>query len=480
MASVYKHYFVVLLAVVILAKASVSFFVQLEYDSDGQRLTNLRWTWKKNFAAQVPPDDYGIAQTALYYLSGKGYLTEDTYGLMGSKVGVRLTGFRPKFNVWLHVGSIRLYNQIHPQASVRQAQEMMVGNPAVSSYMQWFGFWATVLQIVFYTLSVFCFLQILRVFLSEGHAKICTLLYAVYPSVFIFMEGTVSEKIAAPMVVIFVYGFLIALQKKLSVVSVVLLAALATFACLLRPHVLFVWIVLLAVYIAVALYFYFKAKQRYKTDELMVTLVAFMTVAHLPVLYVHYKDFGRPFLSSETGLGLFFGHNWYARGSWYPGIWQAHGEELRQKFDADPVKIRFKDEKEELDFYGRQAWKFVRENPLKELELIARKTAIYLLPYNFMNHRVNLLLVFTHLGTIGFMLFSLRNRAATVLKNPVQTMQYTAILAPIIACYLLTLIFFVGERWRFYAEPFMLLAAYLFYLDFYEKFVKRSTKQTVA
>ncbi|MGV3640016.1 MAG: hypothetical protein ACO1NZ_05805, partial [Adhaeribacter sp.] len=40
------------------------------------------------------------------------------------------------------------------------------------------------------------------------------------------------------------------------------------------------------------------------------------------------------------------------------------------------------------------------------------------------------------------------------------------LLAPVGAVLLLSLIFFVGHRWRFYAEPYMLLTGFLFLSKF--------------
>jgi hypothetical protein len=475
-ASFTDRYFVTIISVIIGCKILVSLFVQVEYDGDRQVAAGLDWQWRKDYGAIFSGDEYEIARTAMYHMNGEGFLADNSFDRPKFRISETYkTAFRPKFHVFLHVFGISLYNRLHPEKAVT-ITDMQRGNPLASGYMYYFALFTFLIQIIFYPLSVYAFYQMSRFFINGVHPKVCTILYALYPSVFIFMDVTVGEKMVGPMVVIFIGSLTASTRKQLNAMQIILLAALATFSCLMRPQVLLVWIILFAAYAVGAAYFFWKFRQRPMGIGLVITSCLFIGLAYFPILHIHYKDFGKPFLSSEVGLGFFQGHNWYARGSWYPGIWHDHSgdEEMKRMFASADLKNM--DEKQELDFYESQGWRFIRENPLKEAELIARKTAIYLLPYNFMNHRINVFLLFAHLGTIGFFLFSARKRIFKSV-HPARITDYAIIVSPVIACYLITIIFFVGERWRFYAEPFMLLLAYLFFWDVREKFLVKSMQK---
>ena len=453
---VVDRYFFAILSIIIGCKIALSLFAQVEYNGNRQVATGLDWSWHKDYSAIFSGDEYEIARTAMYHIKGEGFLADNSFDRPRfRKSETYKTAFRPKFHVFLHVFGVPLYNNLHPEKAVT-ITDMQHGNPLASGYMYYFGLFTFLIQVIFYPLSVYAFYRMSSVFVNGVHPKVCTILYALYPSVFIFMDITVGEKMVGPMVVIFIGGLIASTGKQPNARQTLLLAALATFSCLMRPQVLLVWIILFASYTVGAAYFFLKFRQYLTGYRLVIISCLFIGLAYFPILHIHYKDFGKPFLSSEVGLGFFHGHNWYARGSWYPGIWQDHGEDEEIKRMFALADLKNMDEKQELDFYASQGWRFIRENPLKEVELIVRKTAIYLLPYNFMNHRTNVFLLFAHLGTIGFFLFSVRIRISKSVHSK-QILDYAIIVSPVVACYLITIIFFVGERWRFYAEPFMLL-----------------------
>jgi hypothetical protein len=47
-------------------------------------------------------------------------------------------------------------------------------------------------------------------------------------------------------------------------------------------------------------------------------------------------------------------------------------------------------------------------------------------------------------------------------KNRFWDIEKTIILIPILGAIALTLVFFMGARWRYYAEPFMIIFAFMF------------------
>jgi hypothetical protein len=46
-------------------------------------------------------------------------------------------------------------------------------------------------------------------------------------------------------------------------------------------------------------------------------------------------------------------------------------------------------------------------------------------------------------------------------RNKFWTIEKTIILIPILGSIALTLVFFMGARWRYYAEPFMIIFAFM-------------------
>ena len=59
---------------------------------------------------------------------------------------------------------------------------------------------------------------------------------------------------------------------------------------------------------------------------------------------------------------------------------------------------------------------------------------------------------------IGLFLFLLN-----VLKNKEFSYKNLVILSPVIGSLTISLLFFIGYRWRYYAEPYMILTTFIFY-----------------
>ena len=96
------------------------------------------------------------------------------------------------------------------------------------------------------------------------------------------------------------------------------------------------------------------------------------------------------------------------------------------------------------------------------LILQIRKLAIYflpqnysVLPYNRIYNPINLLFHF------GFVLFFLKIIANKDFKN-----ENFIILSPILGSLIISLLFFIGYRWRYYAEPFMILTTIILFSKF--------------
>ena len=102
--------------------------------------------------------------------------------------------------------------------------------------------------------------------------------------------------------------------------------------------------------------------------------------------------------------------------------------------------------------------KWIKENPADEIKLIVRKIAIYFLPKNFEvlygSNILNPINLFTHIFFLCFILMQLYKKSITLNE--------LLIFSPVAASIILSVVFFVGYRWRCYAEPFMIIFAWQF------------------
>jgi len=119
------------------------------------------------------------------------------------------------------------------------------------------------------------------------------------------------------------------------------------------------------------------------------------------------------------------------------------------------------------------ALKWIKENPGKEVVLILRKLAIYFIPKNYESFSgfsiINPVNLLVHLFFICFLIM-------TVWKWTIDK-QSLLLLTPFAASILLSIVFFVGYRWRYYAEPFMILFAWQFVNDIRGRILKGSIKR---
>jgi hypothetical protein len=408
----------------------------------------------------VNPDELSIAIVAFNYNKGLGYVSDKDY----SQGKLRRTAWRPTFPVWLHIIGQRLYRKIYPESSIEFYQ--------THPYFQYYGFFLQVIYVLLYGLSLYYFYQISYLVIQDRvYSKISLILFTFIPSVFYYI-GTMPcyENIALSclIIVIGIYCKIIAntdLNRKLSIVIICLSA---TLACLLRPQLLAVMLVLLSFLISMSVFVMLK-KQDQKINKLLLIIALtnglFLFCSHLPILLKNHSIFNAYFLSTQDGYEFLQGHNPLARGAWN-GLWYK-GTEYDNYVRANIPQLDELNEYEESKARRKLAAEWIQQNPFKEITLIARKTAMYFLPNNFLYYSdVNLSLFLTaalFLGFItGFLLFLYQLLHGFVDKD--ELLLTIIILMPVLASWLISVIFFVEQRVRYYAEPFMLIIAikYLF------------------
>lgn len=272
---------------------------------------------------------------------------------------------------------------------------------------------SVIISLIVFTISVFYFQRLLKIYVNERIAFYGTLLYLFYPSV-IYYIGSLNlyENIVMPLMVISVH-----LLIKNKLIPVLILAIICTY---LRPSTLFIFILVFLIH--------------------RIWLIPLLLIAQTPALIKCYSQFNHPVLSTQFGYELLQGHNELAKGSWY-GYWSHDTSRYAKMYHFNGnqyVQSRLR---------SGEAVRWIKENPDKELKLIIRKIFIYFSPQNFealpfsgWYNPVNLIV---HLGFIISLLYFKRGDSLLYVIP--------------IACLMLSIIFFVAYRVRFYAEPFMII-----------------------
>ncbi len=399
------------------------------------------WNWKKVCA--VNTDEFLIAEVAMNYHKGLGYVSSME---IISKEKYQKTALRPSFPVFTHIFLMKEYQKLNPEQPI----ELSAQNP-------YFLFYGTIIQIFSLLLfigSLFAF-QSIALFYFQGNEKwawLTTTLFGLYPSILVYVGGLANyENIAMPLLVISFALILKAFENPLKWKRIILVTFAVIWATLIRPQTFFVFFFMFFWIIAWGI---FKKKQLVNKFLLGSVLVSAIFLVNLPALLKNKELFGKYLLSTQMGFSFFEGHNAFARGSWC-GDCGINPERPVFKYVREQIKdFENLNEFERSNALKNLAWQWIKENPLQEITLTFRKIAIYFLPHNSDHNHLNLLNLFVHLGFLSFVFLSLWQRNFT--KETI------LLLTPIIGSILLSIIFFVGYRWRYYAEPFMIISAMLF------------------
>lgn len=195
-----------------------------------------------------------------------------------------------------------------------------------------------------------------------------------------------------------------------------------------------------------------------------------LILAQVPVFKKNHAMFGSYILSTQPGFEFLRGHNPLARGS----NWGDDPNNVFYKYVMDQIpNIDYLNEYEESLAWRSLAIKWILNNPFSELKLIVRKIAIYFLPQNYnyglpgnrLYNPINLIVHLLFLVSIALTLIKFRS----IVIRKVDIL----VLIPIIFSILLGLIFFVGYRWRYYGEPFMIIYIFMFIQKLRDNQLKR-------
>ena len=299
------------------------------------------------------------------------------------------------------------------------------------------------INLFLFFLSIIFFYKISQVFLNKFLSKISTLIYCLYPSIFFYIGPLLFyENIVLSLIIISSYFFIC----KNNYLNFLIIIPFATLSLLFRFQTIFIWTLFFTFFTISNFYKYRKVSAL--IPFLFFILTVFLT--HKPILEKNYILFGKNILTTNTGANFYIGANKLARGSW-DGTGKATSE-LKEKFgnninDLELGKI-----------YLNESINWIKNNPYDYLILQIRKIAIYFLPQNYSilpyNRIYNPLNILIHLGFLMFIMNIIIYRKFSY-KNLI-------ILSPILGSLLISLLFFIGYRWRYYAEPFIILTALIY------------------
>jgi hypothetical protein len=315
----------------------------------------------------------------------------------------------------------------------------------------WVLMLAIVAQVLFF-ISIFYFYRLAQFFLNKKYAFYATITYCFYPSVLIYIGSLFSyhENIVLPLLIIVVARLLYSTEQDYKWYDYILIPVMVVTGILLKGNTLPVFAVLLFFYTLIV-----SIQKKWKHLLPVLTSVVLVLAVHLPTLEKNRIMFGKPVLSTQSGYEFLQGHHPEAKGSWL-GRWKDSTNVLLGYVHENIEGVELMNELEEGEARKQLAWKWIKDHPLDVVKLEFRKLVLFFMPWNQNIHFTAIWYNPFNLAVHVLFLFIVFMKTATRSF----TFRDVIILAPVLASLAVSVIFFVGYRWRFYAEPFMIIFAW--------------------
>lgn len=382
------------------------------------------------------PDEEGNYRIAQNYINGKGYSIYDT-----SVKEYKPTSFHGSFSIFIY--------------------KLLIQNGITKKSWVYFIF---ILTVLLYGASIYYFHKFCVLFLKNDLlALLSTITYSFYPSIIYFIGSLFFyENLVLPILVIVVYRLMAAANGAFAKFDFLTLPLAVAISCLLRAQLIAVYALVFLVFSIIII----KQKRVKMAFPVLLSLVL-TAIVHIPLLMKNKNQFGVYILSTQSGFEFLQGHNPTARGSWM-GNWQKPESELYQYAHSEINNLKSLNEYEESEARKKLGINWIINNPLSEFKLGLRKLILFFIPQNFevldgykIFNPINMLVhIFFICYFIGMILYKKMINDVAI------------IISPIIGSILLSIVFFVGYRWRYYSEPFMIILAWRFILDLKSKFHK--------
>lgn len=330
---------------------------------------------------------------------------------------------------------------------------------------------------IFFVFSLISFYKICTGFMSEKKAMMAMSVYALYPSILLFLgTGFYFENLSTYILLMVVYQLIRWKENKtVTIKQSIIVAILVTISCYTRNQMIFIYFV---IFVSLLVIFIIERIKIYKLLPFVAILLLLFSVSFYPVLSKNKKQFGEYILSTQAGFELLQGHNPTAKGSWMNG-WFAKGNPLYEFAHNNIDGLDSMNELEASNARKNLAFEWIKNHPLDDIKLEFRKIAIYFLPKNFEGFRYSSFNIYNpinfliHIGFITFLIILALN------FRRLSSASIIMILLPIIASITISLIFFVGYRWRIYAEPFMIICTFVllqWYTNWKQNKIQSSTE----
>ena len=462
----YRPFLIITIGLILIK--SVIGFMMFRYEND--RII-YKLEFKQDFGEQYSGDEFEIVRSALYYNQYGKIMADSPFHSFGRprvrEEGLYLTAFRPKAQIMNHVLGLRLTEALTGKKISSVAE-------IPHSYLHYFGLMMCILKTLLFPVSVWFVYKTLNLLLENKLlVQTGTWAYILIPSVFIFIGWFDTRENVALYCFLANFYFVLGelMERPMPRYRFLLMPVLTVVSALSRPHLLIFYTALYGFLLVMGLLRSVK-KQKPAISFSALLCFTFLFLCHLPILSQNNEYFGKHILSTQSKFEFFQGHNPFARGSWYPAVYMNNKTYFDSVFSANPLPFNA-NELEEAEYYQRFSLNWIAKNPMAEAELIARKIAGYFLPWNFINHRINIFSILLH---ISFFVFCFRFLKTSFLRGQSGKWSTEALLmVPALMSILLTVVFFTGERWRYFAEPFFLFMG-LMLIDGYLKKKERKSK----
>lgn len=297
------------------------------------------------------------------------------------------------------------------------------------------------------TASIFHYISLITIYkilVNQGSkwALLGVFSWALFPSAVYYINTLfLYESLTTSLLLLFVYNLSLAQRSgELHIRQYFFITLLALTMTFFRYHT--------AVLVLLVFFVFFINNgrlERLKILLLSASVLALIFVTYVPALLKNKTDFGRPVVSTQLGFELWQGSNPMARGS-FDGSGRVFDHGLKNM-----PNVAVASQLEKSDYLKSKAIAWAVSNPDDYLMLTFRKIAIYFLPQNF-----ELLpgsRVLNPINALVYLLFFI----SILIFFRISRIEKWLIIAPVMGSVALTLITFVGYRWRFYAEPFMVI-----------------------
>ena len=316
-----------------------------------------------------------------------------------------------------------------------------------------------IITILAFAVSIYYFYQTGLLFLgNEKSAFYATIVYSFYPSVMYFVGALFDyENVVLYGLIIIIFRLICLLKEhRIRKSDHVFFPAVITLTTLLRPQLIPVFALVFITTLFILIYFHTTFNKKFKLGFTFLSLlvITLFMGANLPALLKNKQMFGKAVLSTQYGFEFLQGHNAMAKGSWY-GNWREPSSDFYQYVHSQISGLDKMDELQESTARRQLAISWIKSHPAGELKLMFRKLALYFLPYNYdvlpgykWLNPVNLTVHLLFFCYLAYNLFKKRFSYNDLI-----------LLSVIAGTVIISVVFFVGYRTRFFAEPFLILCA---------------------